>query len=139
MASWPRLGSMESPRTEIAIERTHAGFAAALRRMSTAELMAQATAGAAALEEENRRLLGSELLSAYLSRNLDSPVLRSTSSDVRPPDRPRAPDARPSPSPLPGRSSRRSTSAPQGRGIVAKLVRSGMAADARRARAEGRR
>lgn len=128
---------LSSPRDREAIERTFAGYRAGLAKMSIPQLMANANELAAKLQEQAATLT-SELLSASLARNLDSPVLPSapTDSPSPAPDRP-DPASRPS-SPPPNQLAR-SRSQRAGRRIVAGLARSGMAANARRARAEGRR
>lgn len=130
--------TLSSPRDRESIERTMRGFEAGLRSLSIPQLMDLAARQAALLQEQaNRRI--SDTLSAYLERNLDSPVQRSeptASLSPQPPDRP-APASRSSrpPSPADLRSSRERV----GRRIVAGLARSGQSANARRARTEGRR
>jgi hypothetical protein len=131
---------MSSPRTPAAIERTYDGFRKALATMSTRELLELSAKQAALLEEQGRQALSASLwdyhqssfdpagpsttppLPAASGREPADPASRG-SSGLQP--RPPAPSRFPVPR--------------VGRRLAMSLERRGRAANAKRARAEGRR
>lgn len=123
-----------SPRTREAIEQTFDGFQRALAKMSTKQLMEQAAMQGALLQEQQRAILTSTLLSEYHARTMDQPGPTTPSGPLPPEPRDRPERASPAPSSPP-----RLTPERAGRRIAAGLARQGQGVSARRARAEGRR